>query len=204
MATVRKIKRGGVETLAYLPVNLSKHPWRELGSILSLAGSDRQGGPFALSRIRSVKAKKFDVWTGGMAADKAKLLDMAEWTFSLPQEMLDTFPLGVYRQGVAMADSGSLALRRSVKAYAQFVNGDLIWMQDAQQAYWSQLDKQCAVLADCVMSDAANALLSEWCPLVHAAMRTAYARACPHETPRQIEAYAQGWKIIEAWKDKPE
>jgi CRISPR system Cascade subunit CasA len=202
-ATVRIIKRGGIETQAYLPVNLAKHPWRELGAILSLAGVDQKGGPLVISRLRLLNIAAFDVWTGGLAADKSKLLDMAEWAFSLPSDLLDSLALTAYQKGVLLAEAGSTALRSAIKKYADFVNSDMIWMQNAQQRYWSNLDRRCETLANCVATGAER-MKEEWHPVVHAAMRTAYSQTCPHETPRQIEAYAQGWQILKAWKDKKE
>ncbi len=198
MATVRKIKRGRDEALAYLPVDPAKHAWRELGAILAMQDVDAKGGALCFDHLRGTQKKTIDVWVGGIAADKAKLLDMCEWNFALPTELLDTRKLNAYVQGVNLAETARRTLYVAIKTYAQFVNSDAIWLQDAQRFFWGELDRRCTLLVQSVLDDLGSE--SEWRETVRSAMREAYERTCPHGTPRQIEAYAQGLKILDGWR----
>jgi CRISPR system Cascade subunit CasA len=71
--------KGAKERLSHLNINLDKHPWRELGAVLAL-DSDGAGGPRVLDHLRSLPTddREIDIWTGGLAADKGKILDVAE------------------------------------------------------------------------------------------------------------------------------
>ena len=199
MATAVLFGKGNAQHLGYVAVSPSKHPWRELGAVLSLASADQPGGPMALAHIRGIQQEYFDIWTGGIAADKSKLLDMGEWTFSLPSALLDTYALDQYQEGVALASGCSFALRTGLKKAAEVMKSQCSWNDEAQRRYWTALDRVSGVLANLAVS-AEQDLKLAWEAEIRVAMRQAYAQCCPHETPRQIEAYAQGLKVLEGWK----
>ncbi len=67
--------------------------------------------------------------------------------------------------------------------------------QPAKTHFWSTLDLHYRGLIDAA-SDARAALSSDWYPTVRGAMEDAYSFTCPHETPRQIQAYAQGLRAL--------
>lgn len=191
MGTVVVRKSGTEEVCGYVAVSLAKHPWRELGAILSLSQADRQGGALTLARLRQLPVAEFDIWTGGLAADKSKLLDMAEWSFRLPHAMLDTTCLKQYQKGVELANSGEKTLWSAISSYGGSLNNSTPPTDRARTLYWTSLDRDCHVLADTV-TDPTASLDDAWLPCIRAAMHTAYEQACPHETPRQIQAYAIG------------
>ncbi len=189
--TVIMRRRGAEEACGYVAVSLAKHPWRELGAILALSQADLQGGALALSRIRLLPVTDFDIWTGGLAANKSKLLDMAEWSFRLPHALLDTTCLKQYQKGVELANMGRATLWGAVSSYGETLKNSAPPTAFAETLYWSSLDRDCQVLATTAAGPAAS-LDNTWLPCVRTAMQIAYERACPHETPRQIQAYAIG------------
>ncbi len=198
--TVKKLGKGTSERLAYVAVNPQRLPWRELGSILALQDADKLGGALSLNHLREIDLSTFDIWTGGLCAEKAKLIDMAEWMFSLPRTMLDTLVLQRYQNGVTIASDGAFVLKLSIKQYADTMKSEAVWVDAAQCRYWTAMDKKSSLLTDCAVAE--NDLLSkQWIPLIRAAMRAAYAQTCPHETPRQIQAYAQGLKVLDSFKE---
>lgn len=199
MGTVIEAGTGAGKHLSYLAVKPSKHPWRELGAILALQNSDALGGASCLSHIRNNNAESFDIWTGGLSADKAKLVDMAEWSFTVPKGMLDSLAIARYQMGVESANHGKATLRYAIKTYAEVQKSAPTWQNGAEQCFWSILDSQSTALADCAVQEH-DVLSQVWHPIIRSALRIAYTQTCPHETPRQIQAYAQGWKIIESWR----
>ena len=197
-ATVILTGSGTKEHQMYVAVNLAKHPWRELASILTFSEADKSGGALALFHLRQLSDDVFDIWTGGLAADKAKLLDMAEWSFTLPKALVDTTVLNRYRRGVEAANKGCFILRLAIKEFATLLKCEAFWTGSAQSLFWTELDVNCMALAECAAND--RPLAENWFPLIKRTMLQSYSQTCPHETPRQIQAYAQGLKVLEAWK----
>ncbi len=197
--TIIRTGKGNSEKLTYVAVNPAKHPWRELGSILALASADTPGGAFPLMHMRNLEDRTFEIWTGGLAADKAKLVDMAEWSFTLPSSLLESPALRRYQSGVALSGDGNFILRQAIKKYADALKAEAIWGSEAQRCFWTLLDSESSRLCDCA-AEATGDLSLAWLPVIRSAMLAAYAQCCPHETPRQIQAYAQGLKVIESWK----
>ena len=190
-ATVVRRGKGKNEKDMYISVNLLRHPWRELASVLSLKRAAISGGALCLHHLNHIKSDRVDIWTGGMAADKGKILDVAEWNFSLPVEMLNETELLLYEKGVDLARKGEYGLREAVKSWHKnmAVDSKNISYENALTAYWAALDKRYTVLIQCI--DEENPLHQKWFSVVRQAMGEAFTHACPHTTPRQIQAFAR-------------
>ena len=181
--------------IGYVGVSLEKHPWRMLSSILSLQKADSSGGAIALSNLQYLKQNKIEIWTGGLAADKGKILDIAEWIFNVEPSQLESLKQNIYDCGVELAESGSVSLSFAVKEYFIVLKCDNKFINNlttkAKTFYWSILNTQYNKLIECTSSR--NCKLNKfWYPLVRDAMDEAYTRTCPHDTPRQIQAFARG------------
>ena len=195
MATVVLRKRGAEEAPAYVAVSLAKHPWRELGAVLSLTRADGYGGALAMTNLRTLPSDHVDIWTGGLAANKSKLLDMAEWCFSLPRVLLDDFVLARYRRGVTYADAGDAALRAAVKVYATELKAEAaLWQSVARSRYWAALDASTGVLVEAATDPGDD--LAAWMSSIRSTMGDAYERTCPSLSPRQTHAYVLGLRKL--------
>lgn len=206
VGTVVEVGKGANEHLSYISVDPEKHPWRNLASILSLRRADKKGGAYCLENLRGIADGSFDIWTGGLVADKAKLVDMAEWSFTLPVEMLDTSILARYQSGVEAANYASFTVYSAVKKYEGLLKGDngnnkttSLWGSKAKNLFWGLLDSKYEVLERAVL-EGQDAISSTWVPEIRDTLHAAYSQTCPHKTPRQILAYSQGLKIIDNWK----
>ncbi len=190
-ATVVRRGKGKNERDMYIAVNLSRHPWRELASVLSLKRALVAGGALCLTHLRHIKSDRVDIWTGGMAADKGKILDVAGWNFSLPTELLNETELLIYEKGVDLARRGEFGMKEAVKAWhlALAVDPKSISYEKAQIFYWSELDKRYEVLINCV--NESTSLDQKWFSVIRRTMDAAFSHACPHTTPRQILAFAK-------------
>ncbi len=180
------------ERLAYISTSLDRHPWRELNSILSLK-SNKKGGPLAFRHLqRRSTSESLDIWTGGLAVDRGKILDTGEWSFNVPADMLgNEGALGKYQGGVEHAEKAESNLLASVKEYARTMKMEKAPVSKARVHFWSWLDQH----YDCLLESANDAFTSlddKWTPLLRRAMRSAYQAACPAATPRQIQAFAIG------------
>lgn len=184
---------------SYLRINPEKHPWRELQAILALA--DGEGGRSAiwgnlktLARDRIVR-----LWTGGLAADQAKLENTGEWVLTIPVDMVfNSNAMKAYSDGVKAANTASDLLREGIKKYmTEIVKSSArdsqtgITGQAVSQAatwFWHQLDQH----HDELSTQALQQDIASWRHLAAETARQAYEAICPHETPRQIEAYVIG------------
>ncbi len=209
-ATVVTSKDG--KRQGYLGIDLSKHPWRELNSVLASRRSGMDGGPLVLQQVaRMGQQDAFDIWTGGLAANQAKILDVAEWSFHVQREMFSDVALKKYEEGVALANRGAMALARAIVTYfndlgvsafatneaGKFTRNDNRTrderrrvLQKASAWYWGRLDTEYeALIRACEVAE--RSLSATWYPLVWRAMTKAFEMNCPHETPRQIRAFAR-------------
>ena len=194
-ATVVIRKKGKEEYLGYVAVNLHRHPWRELAAILTLGTHANSNGPMALAHLKQMEQHTVDIWTGGLAADKGKILDMAEWSFTLPVALLQESVLKEYETGVDMAVQGERALAMAVAKYGELLNLDKKVLSGVRGIYWGVLDNTYAKLIEAVDSSDGS-INGIWYPEVRCAMELAYDRFCAKLNARQIKAYALGRKKL--------
>jgi len=197
----------------------TKHPWRDLSSLLALGTSAADGGPLALGHLRSLRQdESFDLWVGGLAMDPhpgkaSKFLDCGEWVLSVPAGLLGSTELRRYGLGVKLANGASSALAAAIAAYYEDLAvgefkqaGDRLGFarkdprsreqrdrvtKRAASVYWRSLDGAYGVLIETANEPVAE-LGGAWYSLVRSAMNEAFERACAHESPRQIRAFAKG------------
>ncbi len=197
------IRRGRDEELAYLGIDLAKRPWRELGSLLAYSHSSLDGGAWVLGHLGGSDGE-VDLWTGGLAAKQGKVLDVAEGTFHLPLALVGESALNKYREGVELANRASRSLQAAITTYfedlavSEFKRNDRPsreqrWriLNKAGASYWRNLDSCYGVLVEAA-TEPASPLAAEWYGTVRAAMTQAYETSCPHQTARQLRAYAKG------------
>ena len=197
-------KQGKQQKHAYLRIDLAKHPWRELASVLTLSKADGPGGPLALQNLhRQCWSKPVDVWVGGLVVYQARFIDEAEWVLAVPMDLIDEIPLALYQSGAGHANLGAGSLDAAVKAYAQAFSKtkssansqtDLAGLRrEAKYRYWSNLDQQYPLLLEIAE---AGGRLTRWHKLLKSAMHRVYREACPHTTPRQIQAFVEGQRRL--------
>jgi hypothetical protein len=198
-----------------------KGVWRELHAIAVLGKSEKRGGPVALEHLRSHSGGEVRLWCGALVGDQAKVVDTVESVFRLPVSFLEDAnaaevddpkrhpgPNRTYRQGVHLADDWSERLRLAVKVYRQHLKdadkGGGIQHQAATR-YWTALEQKAEpVLLHAVAVrqegfDPDNKFWmrkSPWGREVTRAARDAYEFACPHATPKQLRAYAEGLRVL--------
>lgn len=215
--------KNGVKDNVYLRVDTTKHPWRELSSILSISKRESAGGAAALAHLRTLAANSsYDlplvVWVGGVqnTPGKAKVINTAEWTFFLNLYELERLEFERYQEGVSIANYRAGLLKNAVGAYFADLNvsdfeknekGKYIKFSPAAREnrdkivskalsfYWSKLDNSYGVLLSNALEQDGK-LKRDWLQILAKAMRKAYDYACPHETPRQIQAFIHGLKDL--------
>ncbi len=200
-ATVVQNKKGDEY---YMALSSDKHMWRQLGSVLSLKESGSgTGGAIPLAGLVAYYSDfpetEVDIWVGGLetGAQAGKISDMLEWSFKIPVKQLMETHLEKYRNGVELAERGEYHLLNAVKTYFthQKMDPKSLPTYKAKNLFWSEMDRQYDVLIKAA-NNPVEYLADNWYGLVRQAMEDAYAQACPSQTPRQIQAYALGMKLL--------
>jgi len=194
---------------AYLLARAGRHIWRDLEAILMSA---KECGtlalqPFLQTYVYTRRIDLFRIWTGGSVRgdNEAKYDDLTEWCADLSSACFTDRTLTAYRSGIETAESGEVKLLNAMKKYSKpdkdkpGRDTKQIPSAWAKGLYWNSLDCEFLELLKAVEENT-TAAFSKWNAAIKHAMRTAYSQTCPHETPRQIQAYTQGLKILEAWK----
>jgi hypothetical protein len=168
------------------------------------------GGPLALRNIS--QNEDFDVWAGGMIAEgNGKIVDTTESVFRIPPAMLTTASQKIYEAGVKYAEAAESRLRWAVSIYHNEL-GDKLERPEmktrreqiqryAALQFWTNIEQAVRYLLDVVAVPADLGLHREWHRTkwgdsVHRTSHSAYDRACPRATARQMRAYALGLRAF--------
>lgn len=204
-ATIVKRTVKGQPTDVVLPASVEKAVWRELHALTVKAIGSNPGGPAALQHLSGNES--FDLWVGGLVANKAKLVDTVESVFAVPPTMLAEPSQQTYEEGVKLAEMTEFRLRRAVSVYHKDLgdNLDRVEMKNRRQQiqnaaatqFWTEIDLAVPYLLEVAENPEKLGLhhnwsQTDWGKAVWATIRAAFERSCPHETPRQIRAYALG------------
>jgi CRISPR system Cascade subunit CasA len=208
-ATVIARTAKGESKRVVLRASVERALWRELYALTVKEVGEKPGGPAALQHLTG--DKPFDLWVGALVADRAKPLDTVESVFHVPAEMLYDTGQKVYEEGVRRAEMGEWRLRRAVVMYHNQLGDklDRPEMKNRRQQiqskavaqYWTDVEQALPYLLGIAenrgkLGQPAEWYKTDWGKAVWSAMRTAYERACPHETPRQMRAYALGSRTL--------
>lgn len=194
-----------------LPASLEKNTWRELHALTVIAVEKAtNGGPVALRNLKN--DADFDLWVGGLvAAGNGKLLDTTESVFHVPAAMLKETSQMVYEKGVRHAETTAFRVMRAVSLYHKQLGDNLDRPEmknrrrqiqsNAAAQFWTDIEQAVPRLLEVAAAPESLGLKLDWHKTawgqaVWRAALAAYERACPHETPRQIRAYALGLNAL--------
>ena len=212
MASVVTVKSKKKEEWKYVRTDPLRHPWRNLHSILSLNkrnAKDIRSGAYFLQSIPHLLTKRvgrsFILWTGGILANKAKIVDTASWTFPFNEKSIDEEILRQYEYGVQLAEAAQYRLAKAVEKYSKDLMYDTVkkgfreffaLVEQAKTLFWTALDREYEILMKCAENsdqpqNRADPLRA-WKDVLQKEMTLAYEQTCPHRTARQLQAYAIG------------
>ena len=200
----------GQPTRVVLPASIDKAAWRELHVLTVKSISQHtNGGPAVLEHTSDEEA--FDLWVGALVSNQAKPVDTIESVFHVPAEMLTETSQKVYEKGVRLAETTEFRLKRAVSAYHKELGDNLDRPEmknrrrqvqsNAAVQFWTDIERAVPRLMEVAAAPERLGLKSEWHKTawgqtVWRTARAAYERACPHETPRQLCAYALGLRTL--------
>ena len=193
-----------------MPGRVHEAPWRELHSLMvRRATASDVGGPLAFENLDSNFA--FDIWTGGLAGDQAKVVDTIEAVYHVPAAMFQTTGQRCYEQGVKLAKDVAWRLGQAISTYHREI-GDSLDRPEARDRrdklrdktafqFWTQVERNVPLLLGRVDSndrpaDTDSWSQSEWGLAIQEAARNSYELACPRYTGRQMQAFVKGLSAL--------
>ena len=185
---------------AVLGVSLGRSIWRQLSAIAvkRRAESDPLSGPRALVNVPM--DRRSTLWIGALATDKAKIEDVVEAVYDVPPNLFLEEGRKRYEAGVDLANQWQEALSKCVKAYAAKMKLEPVPYDRARHFYWTAVEQHVPLLLKLAEESDVSGDLKQslWGKAVRTAAEEAFGHACPHQTPRQIEAFAlgRGWLFL--------
>jgi CRISPR system Cascade subunit CasA len=223
----RKNKKGGeTKERKVVKVDSSKALWRELSALFLKRTADGLGGPLAMTNVPHDSA--FDFHVCAMTRNQASMDIALESVFHISPAFQVHFP--VYQTEVIGdvkvigAEGYSRKLRWAIEDYRSSIDND--WKprikrtpakeqnalrdrlaQTASLSFWTTVEKRLPLLMthiEAIGTGAAIPSREAWRKGLFIAACDAYRIACGQETPRQMRAFAKGWKKLTTLKDEPE
>jgi CRISPR system Cascade subunit CasA len=211
---VREVK--GKPERFLVGASLGRSPWRELNAItVKTVAAATNGGPLALNNLSG--EDPFDLWMGGLVADRAKVLDVVEAVYHVPAAMLQSTGQQCYERGVGFAEDAARNLGRAVSVYHRKMGDSLdraesrdrrdkLYAKAAFQ-FWTRAERNVSLLLAVVASDnrpadAGSWSQSVWGKNITQSARAAYDLACPCQTARQMQAFVNGLPYLRRTRDK--
>lgn len=200
------------DKIGLLRADIAKSLWRELHLFMALRQVILNGESAAplnlLSHAESLEKSGVTLWVGELIkGEKAVVVDSVESTFTIPSSMFSDEGRARYQHGVEFAESQSWRLKDAVTAFSKELKSESAPVAKAQHRFWHTLDRESLMLLELVGKPSPVSYSEKgnpWGDLVRCAARDAYEATCPRQTPRQIQAFAEGLKKLSVPKPKPQ
>ncbi len=200
-----------------------KKPWRELHALTVKRISDEGvGGPLALANLNDNEA--FDLWVGAVVTGQAKIEDTVESTYPVPAGMLDKDVQRAYEAGVRHTEAFERRLRHAIAIYrlameTNEATGQRLEVRyqrlkkpekqrlgeigsKAYSNYWTLIEHRLELLNRFALEPIPTRdgkiqyHETDWGKHVRRVTDDSIEHACPHDTPRQMRAYALGLNTL--------
>ena len=194
---------------------------RELGAVIVKRKSEGSGGPLCLRSIQD--GHGCDLIVGALARDQANIVDVAESVFRIPARLSSPEGVSAYEAEVRIADEVASRLGWAVEGYRSTTDGG--WEGRLKSAgpskgelkaklhsiattyYWTTVEENLPLLMahiEAIGTENTEQTRDTWRKMLFAAACDAYCTACGQETPRQMRAFAEGWKRLLNRKEQTE
>jgi len=184
-------------------------PWRQLDAILQF-NLPKKNSSSALS-LSHLDGKAVDIWIGTLLRNPGKqdIIDSVESRFHIPTNLRTQQGCSSYSQEVKKAEQMANKLSKAAYVYRIEIDpsNDTGLGASATNNYWTSVEKNLSLLMshiEAIGSEEAMPTREIWRKMLFRAALDAYSTACGQETPRQMRAFAKGWRVLTNKKDKTE
>lgn len=199
-----------------------KSIWRELHSI-SVRIKSRSDGSRGPLWMQNIDNNTFDIITSAMLTNPsqaAEIVDLIESVYTVPRQLHSELGINTYEKEVQSAASTANKLGWAIETYRQEI--DAGWEGRLKMAgpskgqlqarlrsigtthYWTTIEQHLDLLMRAIAAlgdDEFVSLQKAWRSMLHTSAREAYQLACAQDTPRQMRAFAKGWKKLTIRQD---
>lgn len=219
-ATVIIKENGANEERAILSYRPAKALWRELSAIVVKRKAEGTGGPLCLQALQD--GEGCDLVVAALARDQATIVDTTESVFHIPSRLRTPLGTTTYEAEVKTAEGVAGRLGWAIETYRKAIDegwegrlkaapnkGELKTKLHSLAAtrYWTTVEKNLPLLmahVGAIGSEKAMPTREAWRKMLFASACAAYRVACGQETPRQMRAFAKGWRNLTAKQDATE
>jgi CRISPR system Cascade subunit CasA len=179
------------------------------------------GGPLSLRSIG--EGDSCDLIVAALARDQATILDTTESVYSVPPQLRSTDGRSVYEAEAREAEGFAKRLGWAIEDYRRTLDGG--WEGRLKGAgskkgeiqaklrgtgltqFWTAVERNLGLLMAHVTAlgtEQAVPTREAWQTMLRKTACDAYRAVCGQETPRQIKAFTEGWKKLNAKPKDPE
>jgi CRISPR system Cascade subunit CasA len=201
------------EELALLSFRPERALWRELAAIAVQRKAGGMGGPLALRSLED--GDPCDLLVCALARDQATILDTTESVYHIPGQLRSAEGSIAYQAEVQEAEALSTRLGWALEAYRLTLDGgwagrlkgagpnknDLLAKLhgSGQSHFWTSVETNLDLLmthVEAYGTEHFGPTREAWRTMLRNQARKAFLAVCGQRTPRQIKAFAQGWKKL--------
>ncbi|MDP2877590.1 MAG: type I-E CRISPR-associated protein Cse1/CasA [Holophaga sp.] len=198
---------------ALLSFRPGKALWRELPAVIVKRSCEGVGGPLAMQSLE--EGCECDLLVLALARDQATILDTTESVYHIPGRLRSVEGLAIYQAEVKAAETLATRLGWAIEDYRRTLDG--CWDGRLKSAgpskgellarlhgaglthFWTSVETNLDLLiahVEAYGTDAFEVTGKAWESMLRGKAREAYEAVCGQGTPRQIKAFAQGWKKL--------
>jgi len=204
----------GRPTRDLLKASHARGIWRQLAALVVKRGADSVGGALALENVPDDKG--FDIHVCALLRNQATIEAFQESIFHIPAGMATDIGRKIYEDEVNFAEAKARRLGQAVEKWRREMDPD--WAQRLKGAgkdknklrerlrsvatnhFWTAVEKNLPLLLAYTSSlgeDDNDKRKRYWRRALHRSARKSYELACGRESPRQLRAFALGFRILE-------
>lgn len=184
-------------------------PWRQLDAILQY-NLPKKNSSSALC-LSHLDDQSVDIWIGTLLRNPGKqdIIDAVESRFHIPSNLRTQKGCSSYSQEVEKAERTASRLHKATYVYRIEIDprNETGIGASATNIFWTSVEKNLPLLMahiEAIGSEDAMPTREVWREMLFRAALDAYETACGQETPRQMRAFAKGWRVLTNKKDKME
>jgi len=204
---IRKSKKN--EERYLVGAKLEIRPWRQLDAILQYNHAGKT--PSHAINLSHLDGEPIDIWIGALIRNPGKqdILDSVESRFHISKQLRSAEGCATYSVEVQKAQDVSRKLDKAVYLYRLDLDpGNQTRIgSSAMSIYWTTAEKNLSLLMthiDAIGTDAVEPTREAWRKMLFKAALEAYSIACGQDSPRQMKAYAKGWRELISKQEEPE
>lgn len=193
--------------------------WRDLTAITTISAGQTAGAALNLQCYVTRRNKRdIEIWTGELIKEggsKAVILDNLESTFTVPLSLFEDTGRALYESGTKFAEEVCDQLEQAVRKHGAVLRSkdgkirkeNKVSTDENVRHFWHTLDQHHGTLINLAADPTATKeaigspeATDAWTKLVQQAALDAYQSTCSRSTPRQMQAYAAGIRVL---RNKP-